>query len=202
MSATTEMQDEFSLSSLKNYTREFKSTPVEVCSTSSTKTYEDYRCITVTGSAQYQYIHEHCTIDEETGLLIDEDGFIGVAMGYTFGEIGTRYYVELDTGITIPVVKVDAKAAIHATNGCSANADASVIEFVIDEDKAFEYFGGVNGYACNGNLNNNEYLNGNISKISLVSDEKVETGVVYVDASKLTSVSEESDNVKFVEGGF
>ena len=129
-------QGEFSLAKLKNYKKEFKSVSIGACSTSSTKTYEDYRMITSVGSAQYQYIHNHCTVDEKTGFLIDEEGFMGVAMGYAFGEIGSRYYIELDTGITIPVVKVDAKASEHAPNGCSAASDASVIEFVIDTDRA------------------------------------------------------------------
>ena len=65
--------DQFSLSKLKNYKKEFKSVSIGACSTSSTKTYEDYRLITSVGSAQYQYIHNHCTVDEETGFLIDED---------------------------------------------------------------------------------------------------------------------------------
>ena len=136
---------DFSLARLKNYKKEFKSESIGACSTSSIKTYEDYRLITSVGSAQYQYIHNHCVVDDETGFLIDEDGFIGVALAYSFGEIGSRYYFILDTGITIPVVKVDAKASVHATNGCSADSNGSVLEFVIDADRAAAYFGGANG---------------------------------------------------------
>ena len=196
--------DEFSLSKLKNYKKEFKSVSIGACSTSSTKTYEDYRLITSVGSAQYQYIHNHCTVDEETGFLIDEEGFMGVAMGYSFGEIGSRYYIELDTGITIPVVKVDAKAAEHAPNGCSASSDASVIEFVIDTEKAIAYFGGANGLASSGNFNNYKYLKGSIRDIEQVLDEKIETGIVYcfrLDADQLKS-TEEYDHVRIVQGGF
>ena len=196
--------DEFSLSKLKNYKKEFKSVSIGACSTSSTKTYEDYRLITSVGSAQYQYIHNHCTVDEETGFLIDEEGFMGVAMGYSFGEIGSRYYIELDTGITIPVVKVDAKASEHAPNGCSASSDASVIEFVIDTDKAIAYFGGANGLASSGNFNNYKYLKGSIRDIEQVLDEKIETGIVYcfrLDADQLKS-TEEYDHVRIVQGGF
>ena len=194
----------FSLSKLKNYKKEFKSVSIGACSTSSTKTYEDYRLITSVGSAQYQYIHNHCTVDEETGFLIDEEGFMGVAMGYSFGEIGSRYYIELDTGITIPVVKVDSKAAEHAPNGCSASSDASVIEFVIDADKAMAYFGGANGLASSGNFNNYKYLKGRISDIERVTDERIETGIFYFseieeDEPKST---EEFDQIRLVEGGF
>ena len=197
-------QGEFSLAKLKNYKKEFKSVSIGACSTSSTKTYEDYRMITSVGSAQYQYIHNHCTVDEKTGFLIDEEGFIGVAMGYAFGEIGSRYYIELDTGITIPVVKVDAKASEHAPNGCSAASDASVIEFVIDTDRATAYFGGANGLASSGNFNNYKYLKGSISDIERVTDERIETGIFYffsLDQDQMKS-TEEYDHVRMVEGGF
>lgn len=196
-------EEDFDLNDLKNYQREYLSESIGACSTSSTKTYEDYRMITATGSKQYQYIHNNMTVDETTGLLYDEDGFIGVAMGYQFGEIGSRYYIVLDTDIIIPVVKVDAKASVDAPNGCSHSIDSSVIEFVIDADKAYEYFGGGNGYVCNGNLNNNDLLNGNIVDIEEVKDEKLEDGVVYEHTQADPVKGEETkDGVSFVEGGY
>ena len=193
--------EDFSLARLKNYKKEFKSESIGACSTSDIKTYEDYRMITSVGSAQYQYIHNHCTVDEETGFLIDEDGFIGVALAYNFGEIGSRYYFILDTGITIPVVKVDAKAAIHASNGCSADSNGHVLEFVIDSDRAKAYFGGANGLASSGNFNNYEYLNGSIADIEKVSDEPIETGIIYTSFIG-SERSEEGDRVRMVKGGF
>ena len=197
-------REDFTLAKLKDYKKEFKSVSIGTCSSSSTKTYEDYRMITSTGSAQYQYIHNNCEVDEETGFLLDEEGFIGVAMGYNFGPIGSRYYIVLDTGITIPVVKVDDKAAVDAPNGCSAALDASVIEFVIDSDRAKQYFGGSNGLASSGNFNNYEYLNGSIADIEKVSDEPIETGVIYTDSlvQEKDKRTETSDKVKLVEGGF
>ena len=197
-------REDFALSKLKNYKKEFKSVSIGACSTSSTKTYEDYRMITSVGSAQYQYIHNHCKVDEETGFLLDEEGFIGVAMAYNFGPIGSRYYIVLNTGITIPVVKVDAKAAVDAPNGCSAALDASVIEFVIDSDRAIEYFGGANGLASSGNFNNFEYLNGSIADIEKVTDEPIETGVIYTDSigQDKDKKTETPDEIKLVEGSF
>ncbi len=196
--------DEFSLADLKDYQREFKSTSIGACSTSSTKTYEDYRMITAPDSRQYRHIHTKMTVDEETGFLFDEDGFIGVALGYSFGDIGTRYYIVLDTGIVLPVVKIDAKAAVDASNGCSANENASVIEFVIDSDRAAEYFGAANGYASYGNFNNYEYLRGNILDIERVLDEKIEDGVVYTDSleEEVYKSDEIADDVTMVRGGY
>lgn len=195
-------REEFSLSDLSKYEKEFKTEPMEVCSTSSTKTYEDYRCISNVESPHYKYIHEHCEVDQ-TGLLLDEDGFIATALGYSFGDIGARYYINLDTGITIPVVKVDAKAAADAPNGCSAGGDASVIEFVIDTPAAIEYFGSSNGLASNGNFNNNKYLNGNIVSIERVLDERVESGIVYVNyLEEIHKLWEYVDNFFVIVGGY
>lgn len=188
---------------LMHYPEEYKSESVGVCSSSSTKVYEDYRMITDVNSKQYKYIHEHMTVDEQTGFLLNEDGFLGVAMGYLFGDIGTEYYIELDTGTVIPVVKVDAKAAVDASNGCSANLDASVIEFVIDADKALAYFGGANGYASNGNFNNQKCFNGNIADIRLVSDEKIEDGVTYVTSTDPVQKTDETgDDFQVIHGGY
>lgn len=202
MSAGFESED-FSLVALKDYEKEFKSRSIGACATSSTKTYEDYRMITAPDSRQYWHIRNHMTVDEETGFLYDEDGFIGVALGYSFGEIGTRYYFILDSGIVLPVVKIDAKAAVDASNGCSADLNASVLEFVIDSDRAAEYFGGNNGYACNGNFNNYEYLQGSISDVELVLDEKLEEGVIYQNSLIEPLRKEEGDDeIRMVKGGY
>ena len=48
----------FELDDLKDYQREFQSESIGTCSSSSVKTYEDYRGISNTGSAQYRYIHD------------------------------------------------------------------------------------------------------------------------------------------------
>ncbi|MFV0380077.1 MAG: hypothetical protein ACK5KQ_04545 [Anaerorhabdus sp.] len=172
--------EDFNIESFNKYNKEFVSEAIEVCSSSATKTYMSYKAITSKRSKQYRFIDEHMKVDETTGLLIDEDGFIGVALGSSFGEIGTRYYFTLDSGAVLPLVKVDAKATVDAPNGCSHSKDASVIEFVIDTDIAKEYFGvSNNGYISQGNFNNNEYFNGEIEAIELVSDERLEEGVYY-----------------------
>ncbi len=178
---TTESEDmEFSIENLDQYNKEFKTESIGVCSASSTKTYMSYKSVTARNSKQYKHIHNKMTVDEETGLLYDEDGFIGVALGSSFGDIGTRYYFTLDTGIVLPVVKVDAKASVDAPNGCSHSKDASVIEFVIDSKIAGEYFGvGGNNLVSHGNLNNDSRLKGKIEKVELVLEERLEEGVFY-----------------------
>ena len=169
--------NDLDLSTLHNYQRQYLSQSIGACSSSSTKTYESYALITHPDSNQYKYIHEHMTIDSQTGLLYNEDGFIGAALGYNFGDIGSEYYFVLDTGVTLPIVKIDSKGG--AVNGCSMTSDSSVIEFVIDTDIAMNYFGSTNGYVSNGNFNNCIDLAGSIVDVEKVSDEKLEDGVIY-----------------------
>ncbi len=167
--------DDFSIENLDEYVKEFESEEIDACSTSATKTYMSYKSITSKNSKQYKYIENNMSVDEETGLLIDENGFVGVALGSYYGEIGSKFYITLDTDIVIPVVKVDAKSDAHTVNGCSQSVDGSVIEFVIDKQIAGEFFGvrGANSLVSGGNLNNDDRLRGKINTV-----EKVNTDVV------------------------
>lgn len=171
---------DFSIENLADYEKQFKADEIDVCSTSSTKTYESYKLITSKTSAQYKYIQAHMTVDEETGFLYNENGFIGAALGHNFLPIGSEYYFTLDSGIVLPIVMIDEKALVDAPNGCSHSSDSSVIEFVIDKDYAIDFFGSSsNGYVNNGNYNNDERFAGKIVKIEKVTAEKAENSVVY-----------------------
>ena len=132
----------------------------------------DYRTITDETSDQYRYIREHMKIDRKTGLLYDDDGFLGVALGYSFGSIGTRYYFVLDTGIILPVVKIEEKDPADAPDGCRVDLNGSVLEFVIDEERAGDYFGvASNGLVLQGNFNNDSRFEGSIQEIDRVIEE-------------------------------
>ena len=120
------------------------------CSSSSVKTYMNYKAITNKSSTQWKYITNHMTVG---------DGNIGVALGSHFGSIGSKYEVVLDTGITFNVVKIEAKADRHVNNGCQHKTDGSVIEFVIDSSKMKK---SSNGYVWSGNFNNNPDFKGKI----------------------------------------
>lgn len=171
----------FSIEDLENYSKQYKTEEMISCSTSSTKTYMDYRMITNTGSRQYKHIQNYMEV-HESGLLIDEDGFIGVALGSYYGNIGDRFYFTLDSGVVLPVVKIDAKASEHTDEvGCQQAFDSSVIEFVIDYDQALNYFGRLsNNYILNGNFNNYSIFRGSIVKVEKVLDEKEEQSVHFV----------------------
>lgn len=171
----------FDINDLYDYQKEFKSVEIGVCSSSSTKTYMDYRATTARASRQYQFMHNEMTVDETTGFLYDEDGFIGVALGSYYGEIGDRYYFTLDSGIVLPLVKCEEKADEDTDeSGCYHLSDSSVMEFVIDKDYALNYFGRLsNDYVLNGNYNNYSLFNGSIVKVEKVLDEKNENYVTY-----------------------
>ena len=148
--------DRFDLNGLYDYQKEFKTEELSICSANTAKTYMDYRMTTVVDSRQYQFIHNHLTVDKNTGFLYDEDGFIAVALGSYYGEIGDRYYFTLDSGIVLPLVKAEEKADEDTdVSGCYHRLDGSVVEFVIDDDYAKAYFGSnSNGYVLDGNYNN------------------------------------------------
>lgn len=141
-----------------------KTKKVEVCSSSSSKTYMSWRA-TSASSYQGRFMREHMTIRD--GLLYDKHGFIGVALGSYFGEIGSRYIFTLDTGVVLNVIKVEAKSDRHTYNGCQQRWDESVIEFVIDlETNVYEV--GDNGLVLNGNFNNHPDFKGKIIKIEKI----------------------------------
>ncbi len=171
----------FNLDALYDYQKEYKTEELSVCSTNTAKTYMDYRMTTVVDSRQYQFLNYKCYVDKTTGFLYDEDGFIAVALGSYYGEIGDRFYFTLDSGIVLPLVKGEEKADEDTDySGCYHTYDGSVIEFVIDSDYAGRYFfSNDNGLVLNGNYNNYSLFRGSIAKVEKVLDEKVEKIVTY-----------------------
>ncbi len=155
----------------QRYQKKLPCEEIEVCADSSGKTYEDYRMITDPTSRQYRLIHESLKIDRKTGFLYDRDGFLAVALGYQFGEVGSRYYVTLDTGIILPVIKTDEKDPKDASDGCAVDINGTVLEFVIDAKAALHYFGTItNGLVLDGNYNNSPYFRGKIARMERLTD--------------------------------
>ena len=153
----------------ENRKEEYFTEDIAVCSTSSTKSFMSYKAITNKASRQYHFIQQHMGVDQTSGLLYDKAGFIGVALGSSFGSIGTRYYFTLDTGVVIPVVKVEEKADRHTRNGCEHLIDGSVLEFVIDMGIAKEYYKTKDAnVVVTGNFNSDVHFAGSIIGIKKV----------------------------------
>jgi Membrane protein involved in colicin uptake len=139
---------------------EARYTSVGVCSfTSSRKTYMDYRAIHP-DSLQMRIIQSSTTLQPD-GLLTTDDGFIAVALGSTYGSLGSKYRITTDTGQVFKVIKVDAKSDAHTINGCQ-DASGAMIEFVIDIDMMSASYPTV---SITGNFNSLYRFSGNIIKI-------------------------------------
>ena len=136
---------------------------MSVCHPGPNKTYMFSSSLSKS-SQQMQYINTYMTAKD--GLYYDADNHIGVALGSYFGDIGDRFIFELDNGVVLKVVKVEAKADQHTSaDNCYQKWDGSVVEFVVNKD-THNFWVGENGYLLNGNFNNIEQFNGNIIKIS------------------------------------
>ena len=173
-SNSQQTKQNFDLEDLYDYQKTYKTEEISVCAREGAKTYMDYRMTTVVNSRQYQFIHNELSIDKGTGFLFDKDGFIAVALGSYYGEIGDRFYFTLDSGIVLPLVKAEEKADEDTdVTGCYHLLDTSIIEFVIDDDYAGMCFGNEdNGLVLNGNYNNYWLFAGDIDKVEKVLDEK------------------------------
>lgn len=90
--------------------------------------------ITDFSSKQYQFIQSYIEIGAD-GLLYSQDGFIGVALGSYYGEIGDRFILTFEDQRKIGVIKIEAKADEHTINGCSQFIDGSMVELIIDINK-------------------------------------------------------------------
>jgi hypothetical protein len=134
---------------------------VEVCSTSSSKTYMSHTLIS-RNSIQGRYIDAHMVVRD--GFLYDSAGFMGVALGSSFGDIGDRFIFTLSTGVELRLVKIERKSDDHTFNGCEQRWDNSVIEFVIDPATT-EIAKASNGYFAQGNFNNLEEFRGDIVRV-------------------------------------
>ena len=133
------------------------------CATSSTKSYMDYKAVTLRSSKQYKYIEKYMTVRD--GLLYDSDGSIGVALGSWWGDIGAKWTIELSNGQIFDVVKIDEKADNHVVGGCYHKSDGSVIEMVVDSTTTPNKHWGSNGLIWNGNFNNYDKFKGTIKRI-------------------------------------
>lgn len=132
----------------------------------SFKSYMSYKKITNKSSSQYKFIHSGEITYCEDGLLRDSNGYIAVAIGdYYSSYIGERFIVTFDSGNKAYLIKCDEKAIDDTVGGANQNTDGSMIEFIIDIDKAKLSY---NKAIEDGNFNSIEEFKGNIVKIERV----------------------------------
>lgn len=123
----------------------------------------DYRAVTDKSSAQYKLMHSNKITVCSDGLLRDKDGFIAIALGsYYSTKIGERFIITFENGNKIKVITCDAKADKDTINGANHKTDGSMIEMIIDVNKAKKYY--PMGIKM-GDFNHEEGFQGNIIKI-------------------------------------
>ena len=122
--------------------------------------------ITDTTSAQYRLINSGEIQICDDGLLRDEYGYVGVAIGsYYADNIGDRFIITFEDGSQVKIIVVDMKAGKDTINGANHITDGSMIEFVIDVGLANESYPDA---ITMGDFNWTEEYSGNISKIEKV----------------------------------
>ena len=122
--------------------------------------------ITDTTSAQYRLINSGEIQICDDGLLRDEYGYVGVAIGsYYADNIGDRFIITFEDGSQVKIIVVDMKADKDTINGANHITDGSMIEFVIDVKLANESYPDA---ITMGDFNWTEEYSGNISKIEKV----------------------------------
>lgn len=123
-----------------------------------------YQAITDKSSPQYKLIFESRLINvSEDGLLYSEDGYVGVALGSKYGNIGDKFILEFDNERELKVIKLDEKADKDTVDGCYHRSDNSVVEVLVDVDKASKSYPlAVNVW---GNFNYSDKFNGEITNV-------------------------------------
>lgn len=86
-----------------------ESIPLKETNGSWFKPYMDYRKITDKTSKQYKFINQDNVSVNDKGMLMLDEEFYCVALGYYFGDIGTKYIITFETGQMIKVVKAESK---------------------------------------------------------------------------------------------
>ena len=101
------------------------------------------------------------SIDDETFFGCNSETSV-TFLGSFYGTIGDRFYFTLDSGVVLPVIKIEEKADKDTdASGCYHLSDGSVMEFVIDSDIANDYFGRYgNGLVLQGNYANYKLFSG------------------------------------------
>ena len=93
--------------------------------------------ITDTTSAQYQFINSGAVTICDDGLLRDQYGYVGIALGSYYADaIGERFIVTFEDGTQAKFITVEKKADKDTINGANHGSDGSMIEFVIDVELA------------------------------------------------------------------
>ena len=123
----------------------------------------DGSCVTDKTSKAYKLIQ---TLEVDDRGHYHDGKYLAAAFGTKLGNIGDKFKITLSTGKVIYCIKADIKDDRDTINGIVHKSDGSIIEFIVDTDKALKHYGTIsNKYVLNGNFNNHDDFKGNVEKI-------------------------------------
>lgn len=97
----------------------------------SFKSYEDYTCITSTGSPQYKLQHNKAHTDKRTGIRMVDDRYCVALGSYYAKKIGTKFDMIMKSGKVIKCILADQKADSDTINNHRQHPDGSIAEFIV-----------------------------------------------------------------------
>lgn len=121
----------------------------------------DYRTITNKKSKQYDLVNNKL-IKGNDGLFRDNNGYIAVALGSYYGNVGDRFLIKFNDGRKVKVIKADEKSDRDTVNGCYHKTDGSMIEIIVDMQKMNNEYSKV---LKTGNFNYSKLFHGYIKEI-------------------------------------
>ena len=108
---------------------------INVASKSAVKRYEDFTAISDTSSKQYQLLRKGV---RESNGLIKVDGYVCVALGSRYGDVGDKFIFILrradGTKHAVKVIKADEKQDRHTIGGWT-DKDGNILEMIVDTDQ-------------------------------------------------------------------
>jgi len=130
------------------------------------KPYEDWQCITDSGSVQWRMLHSSGTRITADGL-ITIDGWYAAALGSRFGPVGTRYIFLLERAdgsiSAVRVIKADAKKDCDTVDGWTG-ANGHIMEMIVETEALPEEV------RISGDCNDISVMDGRVIRISKVED--------------------------------
>ena len=110
---------------------------INVASKSAVKRYEDFTAISDTSSKQYQLLQKGV---RESNGLIKVDGYVCVALGSRYGDVGDKFIFILrradGTKHAVKVIKADEKQDRHTLNGEGwTDINGNILEMIVDTDQ-------------------------------------------------------------------
>jgi len=136
-------------------------------------TYMFYTKITNRTAPQYHLLNTMNLVSYTDDGFVKIGEYYAVALGSSFGPIGSKFIIETDEGEEIKIIKADRKSDNHTVNGFAQKNDHSIVEFLLNPNNEFikELRAKGGNVAARINSHCRGVFSGNISNIYNVVDD-------------------------------